>query len=96
MLRRGTVHDRTRARFHLPRALAGRDHDGGAAEAHHRALERREGTQRRVQEQQPEHLACERLRLRMLLQPCREAEQVAHLFAREVGQIEKTLHRITR
>ncbi len=51
-------------------------------ETHHRALERSERTQRRIQEQQAEHLARQRLRLRYLLQARGEAQQVLHLLAR--------------
>jgi hypothetical protein len=88
----GAVHDCAGARFHLPRPLAGRDDDGRAAEPHHRALERGERAQRRVQEEQPEHLACERLRLRVLLQTPGQSEQVFDLLTRKVGKIEKAFH----
>ena len=53
-----------------------RDHERVAAEPHHRRLKRRQRPQRRIEEQQSENLACERLRLGPLAQALREREQI--------------------
>ena len=89
VLGRAAVHDGAGARFDLPRALARASRRTPAAEPHHAGLERRERAQRRIQEQQTEDLARERVRFRLLLQALREREQVDDLVAREIGQVEE-------
>jgi len=92
VLGRAAAHDRTGPRFDLPGALAGRHDERGAAEPQHARLERRQGAQRRVHEQQAEDLARERVWLGPLLQAAREVEQVYHLVAGEIGEIEEAVH----
>ena len=86
------VHDGIEPRLQLPRSLARRDDEGGAAEARHSGLERGQGAQRRIEEHQPEDLARERARLRLVLQRLRERQQIEDLLAAEIGEIEKALH----
>ena len=50
------------------------------------------GMQRRVEEQQAEDLAGQCRRLRMVLQPLREREQVHDFVTRELGQVEEAVH----
>ncbi len=68
VFRSAAVHDGTGARFELPRTLTRCDDERRAAESHHPHLERRQRTQRRIEEHQSQNLASERLRLRVLLE----------------------------
>src|SRR5437660_3976090 len=88
----GAIHHDRRPRLELPGALARGDHERAAAEPGHSGLERGEGAQRGVEEDEPENLARERMRLRILLQPPAELEQRQHLVALEIREIDKTLH----
>ncbi len=83
------VHDRAVAHLDVPGAGTRRDHEGGAAEALHRRLHRGQRAQRGIQEQQPEHLAGERLRLRVRLQPRGQCQQLDDLLAAEVRKIQE-------
>ena len=89
---RGAVHHRAEARLELPGALAGRDHERAAAEAHHPDLERRQRPQRGIEEHQAEDLARERGRLGVFLEPARERDEIDDLLAAEVGQVQESFH----
>jgi hypothetical protein len=92
VLRGGAVHDGVQPRFELPGALPRGDDEGLAAEPGHARLERGKGTQRGIEEYQAQNFAGQRLRLRPVLQRLREREQVEHLFAAEIGEVEKAVH----
>ena len=81
MFRRRAIHDGAASRLELPGALAGGDHEGVAAEARHRRLERRERAQRRIEEQQAEDFSGQRLRLGLLRETFGEREQFDDLLA---------------
>ena len=63
-----------------------------AAEPRHAGLKGGQGAQRRIEEHQPEDLAGERVRLRLVLQRLRERQQIEDLLALEIGEVEKALH----
>src|SRR6266850_7681645 len=77
----------------VPGALARGNHERAATEPSHCGLERGEGAQGRIEEHEPENLAGQRLRLRILLQPPGELEQRQYLVALEIREIQKALHR---
>jgi hypothetical protein len=72
----------------LPR----RDDYGRATESHHRALKRRERAKRGIEEQQAQHFARQCLRLRMLLQTRSKSKEILDVLAREISQIEESVH----
>ena len=76
MFRRRAIHDRAASCFELPGAVAGGDHERISAEPRHGRLERRERAQRRIEEQQAEDFAGERLRLGLLRADVRRARAV--------------------
>src|SRR6202012_5298272 len=88
----GPVHHGVEPSLELPRALTGRDHERGAAEVGHGRLKGRERAQRRIHEQESQHLAGERLALGLALQGIRKREQIENLLAFEVGKIQETFH----
>ena len=92
VLGRRPVHDGVQPGLELPGSLSGRDDEGVAAQPRHARLERGQGAQRGVEENQPQDLARERPRLRPVLQGLRERQQIEDLVAAEVGQIEEALH----
>src|SRR5581483_3251110 len=82
----------TGPRLELPGALPWRDDERAAAQTGHARLERSQGSQRGIEEQQPQHLARQRLRLRPDLETPRKLEQRAELLPRKIPQVEKALH----
>ena len=55
-------------------------------------LEGGQGAQRRIEEHQPEDLAGERPRLRLLLQRLGKRQQIEDLLAREIGEVQEAPH----
>jgi hypothetical protein len=86
------VHHGVEPGFHLPRALARRDHERGAAEARHSRLERGQRAQRRIKEHHSQDLAGECPRLGFVLQRLRQRQQVEHLLTAEIGKAQETPH----
>src|SRR6185437_13413983 len=74
------------------RALSRSDDERAAAEPRHARLEGGERAQRRIEEEESQDLARERVRLRMRLEAARQLEERQHLLALEVRQVEETLH----
>ncbi len=87
MLGGRAVHDRTQARLELPGPLPRSDDEGAAAEPGHARLEGRQCAQRGIEEDQPEDLAGERMRLGMALQPAGKLQQRDDLVALEIRKI---------
>src|SRR5436305_4709785 len=92
MLGGSAVHHHAVAGLQNPRPLPRGDDERASPQPRHPGLERGEGAQRRIEEEESEDLPAERLRLRRAFQVRGQGEEILDLLRPERGQIEEILH----